>query len=165
MESLIKLIECPRDAMQGWERHIPTAEKAAYLNALLRVGFDVLDFGSFVSAKAIPQLADTKDVIPQLDLTYSREMLDNKHDANVVVGGGSFTVDGLSQSRDQLALSLDLTAQLTASGVGSDRLADLVGQDIRRLILHVQVARKLQRAVPLRPVDEDGDGREYIPQR
>src|ERR1700743_1416884 len=68
MESLIKLIECPRDAMQGWERHIPTAEKAAYLNALLRVGFDVLDFGSFVSAKAIPQLADTKDVIPQLDL-------------------------------------------------------------------------------------------------
>jgi outer membrane autotransporter protein len=51
-------------------------------------------------------------LIPQLDLTYSREMLDNKHDANVVAGGGSFTVDGLRQSRDQLALSVNLTAQL-----------------------------------------------------
>jgi uncharacterized protein with beta-barrel porin domain len=51
-------------------------------------------------------------LIPQLDLTYSREMLDNSHNAKVVVGGGSFAVDGLSPSRDQLALSLDLTAQL-----------------------------------------------------
>jgi hydroxymethylglutaryl-CoA lyase len=63
--------ECPRDAMQGWKRHIPTAEKVAYLNQLLKVGFDVLDFGSFVSAKAIPQLADTKDVLPLLNLTDS----------------------------------------------------------------------------------------------
>jgi hydroxymethylglutaryl-CoA lyase len=64
----ISLVECPRDAMQGWPHPISTANKVAYLNALLRVGFDVLDFGSFVSAKAIPQLADTKDVIPQLQL-------------------------------------------------------------------------------------------------
>ena len=68
MSSALTLVECPRDAMQGWSHHIPTAEKVAYLNALLRVGFDVLDFGSFVSAKAIPQLADTKEVIPQLQL-------------------------------------------------------------------------------------------------
>ena len=54
--------------MQGWPRYIPVSEKAAYLNALLRVGFNVIDFGSFVSAKAIPQLADTKEVIPQLQL-------------------------------------------------------------------------------------------------
>lgn len=67
-KSRLQLIECPRDAMQGWAHFIPTAEKVRYLNALLKVGFDVLDFGSFVSAKAIPQLADTKDVIPQLDL-------------------------------------------------------------------------------------------------
>ncbi len=64
----MQLIECPRDAMQGWELFIPTAEKIQYLNALLKVGFDVLDFGSFVSAKAIPQLADTKLVIPGLDM-------------------------------------------------------------------------------------------------
>lgn len=54
--------------MQGWPRMIPAQEKAAYLNQLLRVGFDVLDFGSFVSPKAIPQLADTKEVLSMLDL-------------------------------------------------------------------------------------------------
>jgi len=69
------LIECPRDAMQGWERFIPTPDKVNYLNALLKVGFDVLDFGSFVSAKAIPQLADTKDVIPQLDMSNTKTKL------------------------------------------------------------------------------------------
>lgn len=68
MSSKITLVECPRDAMQGWAHFIPTADKVNYLNKLLQVGFDVLDFGSFVSAKAIPQLADTKEVIPQLKL-------------------------------------------------------------------------------------------------
>ncbi|MBX2906327.1 MAG: hydroxymethylglutaryl-CoA lyase [Taibaiella sp.] len=62
------LTECPRDAMQGWPHHISTTMKAEYLNLLLKVGFDVLDFGSFVSAKAIPQLADTAEVLSQLDL-------------------------------------------------------------------------------------------------
>ncbi|PZF71732.1 hydroxymethylglutaryl-CoA lyase [Taibaiella soli] len=68
MSAKITLVECPRDAMQGWEHFIPTAKKIEYINKLLRVGFDVLDFGSFVSAKAIPQLADTKEVIPHLNL-------------------------------------------------------------------------------------------------
>ena len=65
---VIKLVECPRDAMQGWKTLIPTMEKVAYINQLLKVGFDTLDFGSFVSSKNIPQMADTKDVIPHLDL-------------------------------------------------------------------------------------------------
>lgn len=69
MSKHITLVECPRDAMQGWAKMIPTEDKVAYLNKLLQVGFDVLDFGSFVSPKAIPQMADTKDVIPQLDLS------------------------------------------------------------------------------------------------
>lgn len=69
------MVECPRDAMQGWAHPIPTSLKVEYLNALLRVGFDVLDFGSFVSAKAIPQLADTKDVIPQLQLDGHTKLL------------------------------------------------------------------------------------------
>lgn len=69
------LVECPRDAMQGWAHFIPTADKVKYLNALLKVGFDVLDFGSFVSAKAIPQLADTRDVIPQLQMDGTRTKL------------------------------------------------------------------------------------------
>ncbi len=62
----VSLVECPRDAMQGWPQMIPTEKKIKYINALLKVGFDTLDFGSFVSAKAIPQMADTKEVIPHL---------------------------------------------------------------------------------------------------
>jgi len=71
----ITLIECPRDAMQGIHDFIPTAVKVDYLNLLLKVGFDVLDFGSFVSPKAIPQLKDTAEVLAQLDLTSSKTKL------------------------------------------------------------------------------------------
>lgn len=71
----VKLIECPRDAMQGWPRQIPTDQKAAYINALLQVGFDTIDFGSFVSSKAIPQMADTAEVLGQLDLSVSSSKL------------------------------------------------------------------------------------------
>lgn len=71
----MKLIECPRDAMQGWHRAISTEEKVAYLNALLRVGFNTIDFGSFVSPKAIPQMADTKEVLSKLDLSASKSKL------------------------------------------------------------------------------------------
>ena len=71
----ISLIECPRDAMQGWKHFIPTQKKIAYINALLKVGFDTIDFGSFVSPKAIPQLADTKEVIQGLKLGNSRSKL------------------------------------------------------------------------------------------
>ena len=71
----IQLIECPRDAMQGWHSIIPTDKKAAYINALLNVGFDTLDFGSFVSAKAIPQMADTKDVLKALNLQHTKTKL------------------------------------------------------------------------------------------
>ena len=68
MEQHIKLIECPRDAMQGWPHFIPTGKKIEYINALLKVGFDTIDFGSFVSPKAIPQMADTKEVIQKLKI-------------------------------------------------------------------------------------------------
>ncbi|HEY5969300.1 MAG TPA: hydroxymethylglutaryl-CoA lyase [Chitinophagaceae bacterium] len=67
MNSLVKLIECPRDAMQGWKNFIPTEKKIEYINSLLKVGFDTIDFGSFVSAKAIPQMADTTEVIRSLE--------------------------------------------------------------------------------------------------
>lgn len=71
----VKLIECPRDAMQGWSHFIPTQKKIDYLNLLLQCGFDTLDFGSFVSPKAIPQLADTKEVIKGLQLDDTRTKL------------------------------------------------------------------------------------------
>jgi len=64
----LKLVECPRDAMQGWKSFIPTDTKIDYINRLLRVGFDTIDFGSFVSPKAIPQMADTEEVLRGLEL-------------------------------------------------------------------------------------------------
>lgn len=75
MSKKIELIECPRDAMQGWKHFIPTETKIEYLNQLLQCGFDVLDFGSFVSPRAIPQLADTKDVLAKLDLSDTKTKL------------------------------------------------------------------------------------------
>ncbi|MDG1278139.1 MAG: hydroxymethylglutaryl-CoA lyase [Algoriphagus sp.] len=72
---MIKLIECPRDAMQGLPDFIDTAIKAAYINQLLEVGFDTIDFGSFVSPKAIPQMRDTAEVLSLLDLHNSKSKL------------------------------------------------------------------------------------------
>lgn len=71
----IKIIECPRDAMQGIKMFIPTEKKVAYIQSLLRVGFDSLDFGSFVSPKAIPQMQDTAEVLARLDLSQTKSKL------------------------------------------------------------------------------------------
>ena len=71
----IKIIECPRDAMQGIKEFIPTERKVAYIQSLLRVGFDTIDFGSFVSPKAIPQMHDTAAVLEQLDLSQTQSKL------------------------------------------------------------------------------------------
>lgn len=75
MEKKIKIIECPRDAMQGWSRLIPTHQKITYINSLLKVGFDTIDFGSFVSPRAIPQMADTKEVVSRLDKSSGNSKL------------------------------------------------------------------------------------------
>jgi len=71
----MKIIECPRDAMQGIENFIPTTDKIRYINQLLRIGFDTLDFGSFVSPKAMPQMRDTAEVLKRLDLTSTSSKL------------------------------------------------------------------------------------------
>ena len=68
MKKLVKIIECPRDAMQGIKQFIPTEQKVQFIQSLLRVGYDTIDFGSFVSPKAIPQMVDTAKVLEQLDL-------------------------------------------------------------------------------------------------
>lgn len=71
----IKIIECPRDAMQGIKDFIPTDKKVQYIQSLLKVGFDTIDFGSFVSAKAIPQMQDTTEVLAKLDLSRTESKL------------------------------------------------------------------------------------------
>ena len=72
---MLKLIECPRDAMQGLHDYVPAKMKAEYINLLLQVGFDTLDFGSFVSARSIPQLRDTVEVLNMLDLNSTSSKL------------------------------------------------------------------------------------------
>jgi len=75
MASAIQITECPRDAMQGIHNFIPTDIKATYINLLLQVGFDTIDFGSFVSPKAIPQMQDTAQVLQKLDLSNTHSKL------------------------------------------------------------------------------------------
>ncbi|WP_418511918.1 hydroxymethylglutaryl-CoA lyase [Corallibacter sp.] len=75
MSNTVKIIECPRDAMQGIKAFIPTEKKVQYIQSLLRVGFDTIDFGSFVSPKAIPQMVDTANVLSQLDLSNTKSKL------------------------------------------------------------------------------------------
>ncbi|WP_277632723.1 hydroxymethylglutaryl-CoA lyase [Avrilella dinanensis] len=71
----VKIIECPRDAMQGIKMFIPTEKKVQYIQSLLAAGFDTIDFGSFVSPKAIPQMQDTAEVLAQLDLSQTKSKL------------------------------------------------------------------------------------------
>ncbi|WP_108803570.1 hydroxymethylglutaryl-CoA lyase [Aquimarina sp. Aq107] len=75
MAEKVKIIECPRDAMQGIKDFIPTEKKVQYIQSLLRCGFDTIDFGSFVSPKAIPQMVDTAEVLSKLDLSTTESKL------------------------------------------------------------------------------------------
>ena len=75
MSKKVKIIECPRDAMQGIKQFIPTEQKVQFIQSLLRVGFDTIDFGSFVSPKAIPQMVDTAEVLSRLDLSKTTSKL------------------------------------------------------------------------------------------
>ena len=114
----MKIIECPRDAMQGIHEFIPTAVKVKYLNTLLKVGFDTLDCGSFVSPKAIPQMKDTGEVINQLDLTdtttklltivaNSRGARDAANHERVSVMGYPFSISETFQLRNTNATILE----------------------------------------------------------
>ncbi|NKI26262.1 hydroxymethylglutaryl-CoA lyase [Arenibacter sp. 6A1] len=75
MSDTVKIIECPRDAMQGIKTFIPTEKKVKYIQSLLNCGFDTIDFGSFVSPKAIPQMTDTAEVLSLLDLSKTKSKL------------------------------------------------------------------------------------------
>ena len=75
MSNTVKIIECPRDAMQGIKTFIPSEKKVKYIQSLLNCGFDTIDFGSFVSPRAIPQMVDTAEVLSQLDLSKTTSKL------------------------------------------------------------------------------------------
>lgn len=132
---MIHITECPRDAMQGIEEMIPTATKVSYLNALLQVGFDRLDFGSFVSPKAVPQLADTAEVLAGLELAETETDLlaivanmRGAHDAlshpEIAFLGYPFSISEtfqLRNTRKTIAQSLSLLEEMQTACVAKDR--------------------------------------------
>jgi hydroxymethylglutaryl-CoA lyase len=129
MSSNIKITECPRDAMQGLHPFIPTEVKAAYINLLLQVGFDTIDFGSFVSAKAIPQMQDTAAVLGKLDLGNTQSKLlaivANYRGAEEAAAHGQITYLGFP-------FSISETFQQRNANSGIDKAFDTV-KSIREL--------------------------------
>jgi hydroxymethylglutaryl-CoA lyase len=142
-KSALALVECPRDAMQGWERFIPTKDKAAYLNALLKVGFDVLDFGSFVSAKAIPQLADTKDVIPMLDMTGTNtkllSIIANTRGAEDAVQYDEITYLGFPFSVSETFQLRNTNKTIAQSLVQVEEIQQLCVQHNKELVIYISM--------------------------
>jgi hydroxymethylglutaryl-CoA lyase len=124
----IELVETPRDAMQGIKAFIPTDSKAEYINALLKVGFDIIDFGSFVSPKAIPQLADTAEVLDKLDLSKSKSKLlaivANTRGANAGAEFDKITYLGYPHSISNTFLQRNINSSLEKS---RNTMEDIMG--------------------------------------
>jgi hydroxymethylglutaryl-CoA lyase len=132
----MKIIECPRDAIQGIETFIPTEKKIKYLNSILNLGFDTIDFGSFVSAKAIPQLRDTAEVLAGLHLNEGSSKLlaiianlrgatDACHFEQISYLGFPFSISETFQQRNTHTSIAESLVNLTAI----QNLIDAIGSD------------------------------------
>jgi len=139
----LQLVECPRDAMQGWQHFIPTALKTEYLNSLLKVGFDVLDFGSFVSAKAIPQLADTKVVLEGLDLSNTNTKLlaiiANTRGAEEAVQYDEITYLGFPFSISETFQLRNTNKTIAQSLVQVEEIQKLCVQNNKELVVYISM--------------------------
>jgi len=139
----VKLIECPRDAMQGWKHQIPTETKVAYINQLLKVGYDTIDFGSFVSPKAIPQMADTKDVLPQLILDDTQSKLlaivANKRGADDAVAFEQINYLGFPFSISETFQKKNTNSTLSESLVRVDTIQNLCVQKNKELVVYISM--------------------------
>jgi hydroxymethylglutaryl-CoA lyase len=140
----VKLVECPRDAMQGWAHNIPSEKKISYLNTLLQVGFDSLDFGSFVSHKAIPQMADTKQVIALIVPANSKTRLL----AIVANTRGAAEAAGYSQIHDigfPFSISETFQKRNTNSSINTSLMTvldmlEICRQKEKRLVVYISMA-------------------------
>ena len=143
MANGIILTECPRDAMQGWAHFIPTEKKVRYLNGLLKVGFDVLDFGSFVSAKAIPQLVDTREVIPQLDLSGTKTKLlaiiANTRGAQEAVQYDEITYLGFPFSISETFQQRNTNKSIAQSLTQVEEIQQLCAQHGKQLVIYISM--------------------------
>ena len=139
----VKLIECPRDAMQGWEHQIPTEKKVAYINQLLKVGFDTIDFGSFVSPKAIPQMADTKDVLPQLNLDNTKSKLlaivANKRGADDAVAFEQINYLGFPFSISETFQQKNANSSIAESLIRVDEIQNLCVKHKKEMVVYISM--------------------------
>lgn len=140
---MIKIIECPRDAMQGIHRFIETKDKARYINQLLKVGFDTIDFGSFVSPKAIPQMRDTAQVLGQLELDQTdskllaivanaRGALDAAQFDEISYLGYPFSISETFQLRNTNATIVESIRRV-------ERIATIARQHNKELVVYVSM--------------------------
>ena len=144
MQEKIKLIECPRDAMQGWQHFIATEKKIEYINSLLKIGFDTIDFGSFVSPKAIPQMADTKDVIRNLELGNAKTKLlaiiANERGAEDAVQYDEITYLGFPFSISQTFQQKNTNSTIEESLKRVEKISALCDKHKKQLVIYLSMA-------------------------
>ncbi|MBL7944849.1 MAG: hydroxymethylglutaryl-CoA lyase [Flavobacteriales bacterium] len=138
----VKLIECPRDAMQGIVPFIPTDLKVEYLNSLLRVGFDTIDIGSFVSPKAIPQLADTADVLARIGPSASKLLVivANERGAEQAVEQERVTYLGYPFSISETFQQRNTNTSIEGSWGRIARIAELTNAANKELVVYISMA-------------------------
>ena len=139
----MKLIECPRDAMQGLQSFVPTRIKTEYLNLLLQVGFDTLDFGSFVSPQAVPQMKDTAEVLDKIDLSTSTKLLAivaNTRGAEEAVQHEKITYIGFPFSVSETFQQRNTNSDISRSLDTVDRIMALCENRNKRAVIYISMA-------------------------
>ena len=141
---MIKIIECPRDAMQGLIEFIPTEKKINYINGLLKVGFDTIDFGSFVSPKAIPQMRDTAEVLKHLDLNRSTSKLlaivANKKGAEDACAFGEISFLGFPFSISETFQKRNTNSSIEESLIRVEEILHLSEKNNKQLVVYLSMA-------------------------
>ena len=140
----IKIVECPRDAMQGIAQFIPTQTKIDYINSLLKVGFDTIDFGSFVSPRAVPQMKDTAEVLDKLDLTNTSSKLlaiiGNTVGGEIASQYDKITYLGFPFSISPTFLKNNINSTIARSLVTTNRLLNLCEKKDKTLVVYISMA-------------------------
>lgn len=140
----IHLVECPRDAMQGWKKFIPTQNKIDYINALMQVGFDTLDFGSFVSASAIPQMADTSEVVPHIipgnSETRLLAIVANARGATEACAFDQITDLGYPFSISETFQQRNANSSIAASVLRVEEIQQICARHNKQLVIYISMA-------------------------
>ena len=143
MSRKIKIIECPRDAMQGLKRLIPTEQKAQYVNSLMKVGFDIIDVGSFVSPKLVPQMADTRDLLDLLNTDYDTSLLAivlNKQGAMQASSFDQTQILGYPLSISEIFQKKNSNKDIVSSIDVVDQIFNLCIQKNKQLLIYFSMA-------------------------